>query len=157
MITEKTINYYCSDDISKIENYDKAIADKTQTWDCHHRAEILPCGRYTINDLKKFNLYYNRPANELIFLIKAEHRRLHQLNNKNCLGKKLSEEHKRKLYESRKGKKHSEETRRKMSESNSGCKNGFYGRQHSEETKLKISKSRKLYLQKRKQSCEFQH
>lgn len=28
---------WCCEDISKIENYDKAIADKTQTWVCHHK------------------------------------------------------------------------------------------------------------------------
>ena len=30
-----------------IENYDKAIADKTQTWECHHRMEAV----YTRNEL----------------------------------------------------------------------------------------------------------
>lgn len=27
-----------------IENYDKAIADTTQTWDCHHRLELMTTG-----------------------------------------------------------------------------------------------------------------
>ena len=31
MINEKLARKYCRDDLSKIENYDKAIADKTQT------------------------------------------------------------------------------------------------------------------------------
>ena len=30
---------YCCEDISLIENYDKAIEDKTQYWHCHHRLE----------------------------------------------------------------------------------------------------------------------
>jgi hypothetical protein len=69
---------YCCEDISLIENYDKALNDKTQMWHCHHKAEILPCGRYKVNDLNKFNLYYKRPANELIFLTTKEHRKLHK-------------------------------------------------------------------------------
>ena len=78
MISETTVKKFCCEDISLIENYDKAIADQTQTWDCHHRGEILPCGRFKAKHLKKFNLYYNRPACELIFLTHDEHTRLHK-------------------------------------------------------------------------------
>ena len=77
MISESKVKNYCCEDISLIENYDKAIADNTQIWDCHHRGEILPCGRFKAKDLMKFGLYYNRPANELIFLPHAEHNSLH--------------------------------------------------------------------------------
>ena len=77
MISEKYAKKFCCEDPSLIENYDKAIADTTQTWDCHHRGEILPCGRFSRDDLKKFGLYYNRPASELIFLTHSEHRQLH--------------------------------------------------------------------------------
>ena len=78
MINENCVKAYCSEDISLIENYALAIADTTQTWDCHHRGEILPCGRFSPNDLTKFGLYFNRPASELIFLTKAEHSSLHK-------------------------------------------------------------------------------
>ena len=67
MICKKTIKNFCCDDPSLIENYDKAINDTTQTWDCHHRGEVLPCGRFSRDDLNKFGLYFNRPAAELIF------------------------------------------------------------------------------------------
>ena len=40
MICIKTAKKFCKDDISKIENYDKAIADTTQTYECHHRLEL---------------------------------------------------------------------------------------------------------------------
>ena len=96
MISKKNIRLFCSEDPSLIENYDKAIADTTQVWDCHHRGEILPCGRYSKATLKKFGLYYGRPASELIFLTATEHTRMHQLGNKNCLGKHLSHETKAK-------------------------------------------------------------
>lgn len=77
MINEYYAKKFCCEDLSLIENYDKAISDTTQTWDCHHRGEVLLCGRFSVSDLKKFELYFNRPASELIFLTRSEHRRLH--------------------------------------------------------------------------------
>ena len=37
MIDKKRAIKYCRDDISLIENYDKAVSDTTQSWHCHHR------------------------------------------------------------------------------------------------------------------------
>ena len=124
-----------------IENYDKAVADNTQVWDCHHRLETHSSdGEKRFVDISKaelivLNMYYDRPAEELIFLKSAEHRSLHNkgkptwnkgTHESGMKGKHPSEEHKRKLAESHKGKPtwnkgkklgpHSEETRRKMSE-----------------------------------------
>ena len=129
MINEKYARKYCRDDLSKIENYDKAISDTTQTWDLHHRLELTLDGEpaLTHNQLKMHDMYYNRPYYELIFLTPSEHRRLH----------KKGENHP--LF----GKHRSEETRRKMSESHKGEKNPFYGKHHSEETRRKISESHK--------------
>ena len=61
---------YCREDLSLIENYDKAINDNTQIWRCHHRLEIQDNGKiiYTSKQLQDMGLYYNRPASELIFL-----------------------------------------------------------------------------------------
>ena len=97
MICEKYAKNFCCEDLSLIENYDKAIADMTQTWHCHHRGEISPCGRFSVSDLKKFELYFNRPASELIFLTHSEHRRLH------LKGVPLSEDHKKAISDSKKG------------------------------------------------------
>lgn len=52
-----------------IENYDKAIADTTQTWDVHHRKEEF----YSQKELKERGEYYDVPPEELIFLTKSEH------------------------------------------------------------------------------------
>ena len=57
-------------------------------------------------------------------------------------GKKLSEEHKRKISKGNKGKKLSEETRKKISEAQKGEKNHMYGKHLSEETKKKMSEAR---------------
>lgn len=80
---------YCSEDLSRIENYDKAVNDKEHMWHCHHRAELLPCGRYTVAQLQKHRLYWNRPASELIFLRHGEHKKLH--NNREVVMRRLSD------------------------------------------------------------------
>ena len=83
MINVRNAKKYCSDDLSLIENYDKAVADTTQMWAIHHRDEVkvLPSGITVIrtaSELKEDNRYYNCPANELIFLTNSEHFKLHR-------------------------------------------------------------------------------
>lgn len=140
------VHKFCRDDISKIENYDKAIADTTQTWHCHHRLELTLDGEFALTpeQLKMHDMYYNRPYYELIFLTPTEHRRLHmEGNNHPFYGKHRSEETRRKLSEAKKGKSLSEEHRRKISESMKGENNHFYGKTHSEESRRKMSEALK--------------
>ena len=120
MICERLIKLYCKDAPSLIENYEKAINDKTQTWDCHHRRETI----FSRKDLIEIGEYYNRPACELIFLTSTDHQILHNL------GKHLSEENRKKISEANKGRCLSVETRKKMSEAKKNM---------SDETKRKIS------------------
>ena len=128
MINESRVKKYCKEELSKIENYDKAIADTTQVWHCHHMTETWwNCSK---KELIENECYYNRKACELIFLTPTEHSKLH---NK---GKKLSEETRRKISESTKGKKFSEETRRKLSEAHKG-------KQHTEEWRRKSGEAHK--------------
>lgn len=78
MINEYTARKFCKDDISMIENYEKAINDTTQTWNCHHRLETFDGERSRPKHyLMMVNMYFNRPASELIFLTPSEHRQLH--------------------------------------------------------------------------------
>ena len=114
MINEHYAKKFCKDDISKIENYEKAIADTTQTWHLHHRLELTLDGEFAMSrdQLRMHDMYYNRPYYELIFLTPAEHTRLHGMN--------MSDETRRKISEAKKGKTHSEETRRKISEAKKG-------------------------------------
>lgn len=131
MLCEYTVKHYVREgELEKIENYDKAIADKTQLWECHHRLELTLDGEFahTREDLKRMGMYYNRPYFELIFLTRTEHKKLH--------GKTKSEEHKNKLSEAFKGKKRSEEIRKRISEGRKGMK-------LSEEHRKKIGLSRK--------------
>lgn len=117
MICETTVKRFCCEDISRIENYEEAV-NSSETWDCHHRLETkCPIYKPTVKELKEWNLYYNRPANELIFLTRAEHNKLHNKGRTSPnKGKCMSEETKGKISESQKGHTVSEGTKRKMSE-----------------------------------------
>ena len=134
---------YCND-IENVENYEKALADDFKGWDCHHRLETHNSDgeKRLVDILKKeliaLDMYYHRPASELIFLMKGEHIGLHNV------GKNHSEKWRRKKSEAMKGEKHplygkhhSEETRKKMAEAHKG-------KHLSEETKKKISEAVKL-------------
>lgn len=93
MLNETMAKRYCSDEISLIENYNQAIADEKRTWDIHHRRECDSEGRtlFTKKQLIEMNLYYNRPASELIFVTRSMHWKLHREMLENTgknLGKK---------------------------------------------------------------------
>lgn len=112
MISRNTLKGYCCEDISLIENYDKAIKDNTQIWHCHHRLEThnedgsLRKNSLTPKQLENLGLYYHRPANEFIFLTQAEHISLHmslsdrkELTSKIFKGKVKLDNQKRKMAE----------------------------------------------------------
>ena len=124
MISNQTIKKFCCEDPSLIENYDKAIADTTQIWECHHRGEVLLCGRFSRDDLKKFGLYYHRPASELIFLTPSAHRQLHKK------GFPRSEATKKAIGEARKGVPLSEETKKAISDAKKGVPIGPMSEEH---------------------------
>lgn len=141
---------YCSTP-ELIENYDVAIGDTTQTWDCHHRLETHNSdGERRLVDLTReeliaLDMYYDRPPEELIFLTPSDHVKLH------FKGKVLSKETRvemsrrqkgrtitwgNKISEAKKGHTTSDETKMKISEGNKG-------KRMSDEAKSKISASRK--------------
>lgn len=118
-----------------IENYDKAIADTTQTWQCHHRLETHNSDGerrlvdITAKELKALGMYYNRPPEELIFLTVSEHRKLHQIGKpapmKGHKQSKKAIETAKAIHKGNKyalGYKHTEEAKRKISEAGKGNK-----------------------------------
>lgn len=70
-----------------------------------------------------------------------ETRRKISATTKGQLKGPMSEEHKRKISESKKkmNLKYTEKRKKQLSEMNTGSRNGFYGRKHTEETKRKIA------------------
>ena len=131
MINEKLAKRYCKEDLSKIKNYDKAIADTTQVWHCHHMTESW--WNCTAKELIENECYYNRKACELIFLTNSEHTRLHMK------GRTVTDETRHKISEANKGKTNSAEHRRKISESMKGIV-------RSEDTRKKMSEAKKGLL-----------
>ena len=113
MISEKNAKLYCKEDISLIENYEEAVNDTINKWVIHHRRETI----YSMEGLKEIGEYYHRPAIELIFMLKEEHARFHNI------GKHLSEE-----------------TKRKISKATAGNNNPFFGKHHTEEYRKNKSK-----------------
>ena len=152
MINEYYAKKFCKEDISKIKNYDLAIADKTQTWHCHHMTETWwHCSK---KELIENECYYHRKACELIFLTPAEHKRLHnkcQICSEETRrkigeahkGKHHTEESRRKMSEAQKGRTLSIETRKKLSEAAKGENNPNFGKKASEETRRKLSEAAK--------------
>lgn len=139
---------YCKD-YKNIENYEKALKDNFKGWHCHHRLETHNSdGERRLVDISykeliALGMYYNRPAEELIFLTSREHHAFKK-------GKPKSEEAKEKMREAKKGennpmygKHHTEETRKKMREANKGENHPMYGKKHSEEAKKKIGEAHK--------------
>ena len=140
---------YCKD-YKNIENYEKAAADDFKGWHCHHRLETHTSDGerrlvdISMDELKALGMYYNRPAEELIFLTSREHNTFNKGRPGPNKGKKFSEEARRKMAEAkkgkpspRKGKKLSEETKKKLSESHKGKK-------MSAETRRKMSAANRI-------------
>ena len=119
---------YCKD-YKNIENYEKAKKDNFKGWECHHRLEThTPDGKRRDEDISHkeliaLGMYWHRPPEELIFLTIKEHNAFKK-------GKKFSEEHKKKIGE----------TRRKYT----GEKHPMYGKHHSEETKNKLRETSRM-------------
>ena len=117
MTEKQRRNWYkfCAEPLDKIEHYEEALAEGFKGWCIHHRLEIQPDGtKVSAKELIDQNLYYGRPASELVFMRVSEHKRLH------WLGKHNSAETRKKMSESRKGKHHSAESCQKISESHKG-------------------------------------
>lgn len=79
--------FVISEEKEQIDNYELALKDDFKGWTIHHRlethnsdGELRPVS-ITADELKALNMYYNRPASELIFLTRSEHMKLHRSKN----------------------------------------------------------------------------
>lgn len=117
MINFKQANKFCKEDLSLIENYEAALNSDIM-YVCHHKNGIIL--NKNRKELKELDLYYSRPANELMFLTHSEHITLH-----------------------RKGKRHTEESKQKMSGSLKGRSSPRKGVVLSDKTKQKLSAQKK--------------
>ena len=106
MICKYTVEQYCKE-YWKIENYQEAVNDRTQTWHCHHRHEID--WALTKEDLILIGRYYDVHYSELVFLTQKDHVSLH---NKGRIAPN-------------KGKPHAAETKLKMSKAKKGNNNSL--------------------------------
>ena len=172
----KDIPSLCKDYVH-IENYSKAVADKTKTWHCHHRLETHNSDGekrlvlITPKELMALGMYYDRPANEFIFLTREEHISLHhkdsvmtdeqrQRLSESCMGREpwnkatpwevyteqamylLHYNRERTYVAWNKGIPHTEEAKRKMSESQKARK-GQKQYMQTEEYKKAVSEGQK--------------
>lgn len=113
-----------------IENYTEAINDKN-LWECHHRLEThfsdgtpRPTNAFLRKEeLIYLGMYFNRPAEELIFLTRSDHRKIHNVDarihekiSNSLIGRHLSEETKEKIRKANLGKKLSSSEVKSLSE-----------------------------------------
>lgn len=150
MINLKNVKKICKD-YTRIENYEEAVNDTTQTWICHHiLGEIL-----TAEQLIAHEFYYDVPPCVLKFVTKSEHQKIHHNNKHRSIntrekmseakkGKTFSDEHRMKISESLKGKTFSEEHCKKISEAKKGKVGYWKGRKLSDETRRKMSEAKKI-------------
>lgn len=72
--------------LEAIENFEKAKADNFKNWVIHHRLEThnsdgeLRSTFLTKEELIELDMYYHRPAEELIFMTRGQHQKLHHTN-----------------------------------------------------------------------------
>ena len=139
---KRNFEKFCKD-YTNIENYEKVKKDNFKGWCCHHRLETHNSDGerravdITVAELKALGMYYNRPAEELIFLTSSEHSILHNKGKSHPMyGKHLSEEHKNKIGEGNRGKQLTEETKNKMSLAK-------IGKHFSDEARRKMSAAKK--------------
>lgn len=64
---------YCREPIENIKGYREAVESEDSGYLCHHINELT----FIKAELKKMNMYFNRPASELVIMTRAEHKAWH--------------------------------------------------------------------------------
>ena len=69
---------YCSEPLELVENYAAAKSENFKGWCIHHKREIENDGSTkTRQELIDKGMYWNRPADELVFMTNEAHNKLH--------------------------------------------------------------------------------
>lgn len=147
MIDEKQAKLICCENISNIYGYAEAVADKTQTWDLHHCIGLA----YSKQELIDMGLYYNQPAEYLMFVTRKQHKHLHHkfmredehIKRSNAVkgaknpnyGVKYSPERLKQMSKAMKGFRHTEESKRKISEGHKGIDHSYCNKKVYQYTK----------------------
>lgn len=158
MINEKYARRFCCEDISKIYGYKEAVADKEKMWDIHHCLGLV----WSREQLIEMGLYYNQPAERLMFVTRSQHKKLHFISGEETRkkmsasrkgkqpnkGKILNDEWKKHLSESKKGRKMTEKQRKNIS-------NALKGKPKSEEARKKMSEAAKKRCRKCRKVLQY--
>jgi hypothetical protein len=146
----------------EIENYREALEDLERTWVVHHRLELQfsdgtprPVNaQLTSEELIALGTYFDRPPEELIFLTKEEHKRLHSLGHKYGVKKGAKFPGRKNSGQFKKGQK-SWNFGVKMDDTfKEKCRNRTLGKKQTEETKQKRSEAVKAWWVKRKEELK---
>ena len=147
---------YCKN-IENVENYKKALADNFVGWCLHHRLETWTSdgerrlANISVAELKSLGMYYNRPAEELLFMRVEDHISLHQKGKQGEFkGRHHSVKTKKRLSKARRGMTFSKEWRERMSEAHKG-------KHFSKETKKKMSDAKKAARDKTSKALKGRH
>lgn len=84
-----SIKRYCSEPLCNIENYEEAVNSPLK-YVIHHRKEDEG---YSVKELREMNLYWHRPASELIFMERSAHITHHNTGNNNPFYGIVQEKH----------------------------------------------------------------
>lgn len=90
----------------------------------------------------------NNNINNLVFLTRSEHRKLHMIGNKLRIGMKHTKEWKSIKSNSMLGENHFNYGKKLSEETKMKIRKALQGHHHSEDTKRKMAESRKKYLKK---------
>ena len=146
-------------DPAKIEGYERAISDPSDTrYHCHHRYEthtsdgIIRSVPLSRDELKALDMYYNRPAEELIILTAREHAQLHRLSEgKNNYASKEEA----KVEQTKQIKQWHEEHAeyKKQWRKEHQAEQAEYSKQYYEEHKAECCEQMKQYYEEHKAEC----
>lgn len=75
-------------EVEKVENFSTALSENFENWVVHHRKGE---DGTKVSELIASDMYYNRPAEELIFLRRGDHKRVHSIKDAELAYKKALE------------------------------------------------------------------